>query len=604
MDGVMVESKNNNLQLEEDDSWQRKYFDSVAALERRTQEADQAESVLRDVAARICSVVDGAALGVEEHLNQLRHGLRNGAPLDAIEEAVRELANRIVRRGRPRAPEGETTPASVLLDVLSQVRLPSLSVSRAKALRKRLESWQPGMSLRPLISELVDLVSEPAQPAGDPASAEPAPRRPGLFGRRRRDDGAASQATAAGVLDLVVERLRHSGVSDKRLSALQRRLSQAPDAKTLSQLAGELAAVLEGTIRASVRTQGVTGNEALQQLLERLDLPADVAEQSQYLFERLEHDTDPAHWPDLLRAVVDLIGGMRRKIQREKAEIEEFLGQLTSRLEVLDGHLHDMDHDRSESLDSGRKLDAAVQEQVRSIHSSVASASELGELKQGIHQRLETISEHMGQFRKAEEQRNEAAERRIGELTERLRLLEQESTELRDQAGRERELALFDPLTGTHNRTAYEERLQHEFERWKRFGEPLSLVIIDIDDFKQVNDGYGHKAGDKVLGTVGRLLRERLRVTDFLARYGGEEFVILMPGADASAAHGVADELRALIESCGFHYRNQPVAITVCCGVAEFRESDQPDTVFERADAALYAAKEEGKNRCLIHHPQ
>ncbi|MEJ2346238.1 MAG: diguanylate cyclase [Gammaproteobacteria bacterium] len=600
----MVESKNNNLQLEDEDSWQRKYFDSVAALERRTQEADQAESVLREVAARICSVVDGAALGVEEHLSQLRRALRDGASLDSIEESVRELANRIVRRGRPRTTDEEPTPASVLLDVLAQVRLPSLSVSRAKALRKRLESWQPGVALQPLISELVDLVSEPAQPAGHPAPAEPAPRRPGFFGRRRRDDSGAPHAMAAGVLDLVIERLRHSGVSDKRLSALHQRLSQAADAKAVSQLAGELAAVLEGTVRASDRPQGVTGNEALQQLLERLDLPADVAGQSESLFERLEHDTDPAHWPGLLRDVADLIGAMRRKIQREKAEIEEFLNQLTSRLEVLDGHLREMDHDRSESLDSGRKLDAAVQEQVRGIHSSVASASELGELKQGVHQRLEAISEHMDQFRKVEEQRNEAAERRISELTERLQLLERESTQLRDQAGRERKLALFDPLTGTHNRMAYEERLQQEFERWKRFGEPLSLVIIDIDDFKQVNDGYGHKAGDKVLGTVGRLLRERLRATDFLARYGGEEFVILMPGADANAAHRVADELRASIEGCGFHYRNQPVAITVCCGVAEFRESDQPDAVFERADAALYLAKEEGKNRCLIRHPQ
>ena len=124
-----------------------------------------------------------------------------------------------------------------------------------------------------------------------------------------------------------------------------------------------------------------------------------------------------------------------------------------------------------------------------------------------------------------------------------------------------------------------------------------------MDDFKAINDRYGHKAGDKVLRTIASVLNEHLREIDFLARYGGEEFVTVLPETDLAQALLVAEKLRASIEQCDFHHRDVPVRITVSGGVAQFREGDTPDSVFERADTQLYRAKSDGKNRCYGDSP-
>ncbi len=340
-------------------------------------------------------------------------------------------------------------------------------------------------------------------------------------------------------------------------------------------------------------------SEALLQLLERLDLPAELEGARESLQQRLEARDADGEWPHLLACVADLISRARSQLQREKREIEEFLAQLTERLSAFDTYLQGLDTDRSESLDSGRRLDQAVQEQVRGLHTSVRDAADLDSLKNVVQQRLEAIGKHMQTFRQAEEERNTQAEQRIQELNERMRSLERESGELRDRIREERRLALIDGLTGVPNRLAYEERVAQEFARWKRFGEPLSVVLMDIDNFKVVNDTYGHKAGDKVLKTIGQLLASKLRATDFLARYGGEEFVVLMPGADAENATRVADKLREEVRSCGFHYRGNDVEISISCGIAAVTGDDQPDDTFERADQAMYRAKEQGRNRCV-----
>nr|MCU0936966.1 GGDEF domain-containing protein [Gammaproteobacteria bacterium] len=128
--------------------------------------------------------------------------------------------------------------------------------------------------------------------------------------------------------------------------------------------------------------------------------------------------------------------------------------------------------------------------------------------------------------------------------------------------------------------------------------DPLSLVVLDVDRFKELNDRYGHVAGDRALRAISEGLVESLREADFIARYGGEEFVVLLPKTDLPAAGQVAEKLRRAVESRQFQYRDHRVAVTVSCGVAAFREGDGPETVFERADRALYRAKQAGRNRC------
>jgi diguanylate cyclase len=178
--------------------------------------------------------------------------------------------------------------------------------------------------------------------------------------------------------------------------------------------------------------------------------------------------------------------------------------------------------------------------------------------------------------------------------------VQQESDILRRRLQEERNLALVDTLTGISNRLAYNERLQLEVARWRRYQSPLVLSLWDIDRFKNVNDEYGHQAGDKALKLIARLLRDHVRETDFVARYGGEEFVLLLPETQLDNALLVAELMRKRVESCGFHFHGAPVPITISCGLSQFREGDSPEQAFARADAALYRAKAQGRNRCAV----
>ena len=164
-----------------------------------------------------------------------------------------------------------------------------------------------------------------------------------------------------------------------------------------------------------------------------------------------------------------------------------------------------------------------------------------------------------------------------------------------------RELALRDVMTGLLNRRAFEELLGIEGER--RGGGPLSLLMIDIDDFKAINDRFGHPTGDQVIVAVGKAIGEECRGGDLAARYGGEEFAVLLPGAGVASATGVAERIRGRIASLGFSYSYQDFSVTGSFGVA-CRMDAQPCGVKElisQADHALYAAKRSGKNRVSVH---
>src|SRR5437867_2160351 len=160
--------------------------------------------------------------------------------------------------------------------------------------------------------------------------------------------------------------------------------------------------------------------------------------------------------------------------------------------------------------------------------------------------------------------------------------------------------AAEDPLTGLYNQRMFEERLRHEFERAKRYGRPLSLMMIDIDDFKQVNDQYGHHWGDAVLREIARILKEKTRKSDILVRYGGDEFTLMLPEASIAVALQTADKLRTEIKAAIFRPDSGPsFSVTVSVGVSSTLAGNYEDgaAFLHDADAALYRAKRKGKNR-------
>ena len=179
-------------------------------------------------------------------------------------------------------------------------------------------------------------------------------------------------------------------------------------------------------------------------------------------------------------------------------------------------------------------------------------------------------------------------------LEEAQRKLQQQQDMLHDANSKLTELAAVDGLTQLRNRRAFQERLEDETRRWRRHGNDVSLVLLDIDHFKLYNDTFGHPKGDEVLRAVGRLLRRSLRASDFAARYGGEEFAIILPNTNEAGALHVAEALRRAIESATWEDR----AITASVGVATMSEGiSTADELVDAADRALYRSKQAGRNR-------
>ncbi|HVX14244.1 MAG TPA: GGDEF domain-containing protein [Pirellulales bacterium] len=161
--------------------------------------------------------------------------------------------------------------------------------------------------------------------------------------------------------------------------------------------------------------------------------------------------------------------------------------------------------------------------------------------------------------------------------------------------------ARTDILTGLANRRAFVEELERRFEQWRRHKVPLSLVMVDIDHFKSINDAYTHAGGDAALRHMGELLRVALRQMDVPARYGGEEFAVILPGTKLPDAVNVCERLRATIAAKPFSYEFEAVPLTASLGMATATADDTATSLIERADQALYAAKQGGRNRAYVH---
>ncbi|HAK58946.1 MAG TPA: hypothetical protein DCO77_01005, partial [Nitrospiraceae bacterium] len=157
----------------------------------------------------------------------------------------------------------------------------------------------------------------------------------------------------------------------------------------------------------------------------------------------------------------------------------------------------------------------------------------------------------------------------------------------------------IDPLTGLYNRRWLDRMLTRMMHRYGSGGPGLSLLMIDIDHFKKVNDSHGHHGGDAVLAGIARVLKEALRETDLFARYGGEEFVVIATATEAPGARTLAERLRKCVEDAHVEYDGKRIKVTVSIGISTWKPliKEDHEALIRQADAALYRAKDQGRNR-------
>ncbi|MGF6089889.1 diguanylate cyclase [Pseudomonas sp. 18173] len=334
--------------------------------------------------------------------------------------------------------------------------------------------------------------------------------------------------------------------------------------------------------------------DTLLGLLEDLTLPERHRPQAESMRDRLKNGLN---WYELLPILDDFATLMLAITDSGQHEFEAYLQRLNERLESFQSNLQAATAGHADNRSAARQMDTQIREQVDGLQSSMQEAADLEGLKHVLENHLEGLLGTMDQHQKQRDEREQEVAARLHSLAERVAHMEQEAQGYREHLEEQRQKALVDPLTGLPNRAAWSERLDHEVKQWQQHGNTLLLAMLDLDHFKRINDNYGHLAGDKVLKIIASVLRKRLRGTDFIARFGGEEFVLLMPATVPAAGLKLLESLRAAIEACPFHFKGEPVTITVSIGMTAFRPGEHSDQALKRADQALYRAKSAGRNR-------
>ena len=334
--------------------------------------------------------------------------------------------------------------------------------------------------------------------------------------------------------------------------------------------------------------------ETLLGLLDELTLPEHHRPQAEAMRLRLEHGLN---WYELLPILDDLAVLMLAITDSGQQEFELYLKQLNERLASFQANLLAASDDHAGQQSASRELNDQLREHVGDLQTRVHDAEDLNTLKHVLETRLEDLLGTMDAHQQQRDQREQEVAASLQSLASRVATMEQEATGFRAHLEEQRQKALIDTLTGLPNRAAWNERLDAEIGKLHKQRSSLLLGILDLDHFKRINDGYGHLAGDKVLKIVATQLKKHLRPSDFLARFGGEEFVILLPDARMEDGVSLLERLRVAVEQCPFHFKGEPVTITVSMGITTFKPAERSDLVLKRADEALYRAKHQGRNR-------
>lgn len=301
-------------------------------------------------------------------------------------------------------------------------------------------------------------------------------------------------------------------------------------------------------------------------------------------------------WDELREGLTHVAELVIAAVTQSKREFESFLKRLDERLDVLRQHFADQSVAQSGRISATDSLNQQIQSELEQVSLHLQASDDIGQLRQSVSRHLASIGQAVDHFRIEETEREKLLNEQLVAMQEKLTAMETHSEHMQEQIQRERVRAMTDLLTQLPNREAWQERLSFEFNRWQRYQYPLTIGVLDLDLFKRINDTYGHKAGDRVLQLVAKELRERLRSTDFVARYGGEEFVLLLPETRPEDAQLAMDNIREHVSKLPFHFSGNPVTITFSAGLAAFTSEDSEDSVFERADKAVYLAKMAGRN--------
>ncbi|MBF0203036.1 MAG: diguanylate cyclase [Desulfamplus sp.] len=288
-------------------------------------------------------------------------------------------------------------------------------------------------------------------------------------------------------------------------------------------------------------------------------------------------------------------------IGSDREKITSFVKDIVKRILQIEASITNSYEDTNATAQYNEEFDNLLNRELSELRNSANVSERLEDLKTHVSQTLSSIETALKEKTAKDRAVKMMSEKNRSEFQVGFSKLRKEL----DQAikhSKDLETKLNqDPLTKVYNRRAYTKHISTEMERFLRYKTIFSILVLDIDFFKKVNDTYGHAIGDRCLQEITKRTSQVLRKNDILARYGGEEFVVIMPETSSDGAVIVAEKIRQNIEKIEFLYKSNTIRMTVSIGVTEVKNGDKShEKVFERADAALYKAKNEGRNRVVV----
>jgi diguanylate cyclase (GGDEF)-like protein len=295
--------------------------------------------------------------------------------------------------------------------------------------------------------------------------------------------------------------------------------------------------------------------------------------------------------PQIQQQLIDVLTHYRKLHDTERKRLEELLKELIGKLaEIEKNVLNGLSEHHKEAMADNAQFAERLEGQVLGME-EIAQLKDLNVVRTALVTRTERM-------RAAIQVKRDADAALSAAFTDKVHALERQLRDANHQLSSMTDRAYHDPLlAGVYNRLAFNEKLGQEIARFERYQHAVSLIIFDMDRFKLVNDTYGHQAGDWALQTLATRVKPALRAPDFFARFGGDEFALVLPNTPLTGAVVVAERLRTLMHSTTFCYETQELQVSLSVGVATVRTGDTTETVLERADQALYLAKEQGRNR-------
>jgi len=330
--------------------------------------------------------------------------------------------------------------------------------------------------------------------------------------------------------------------------------------------------------------------------LNKLTVSAKYRKQVSQIKSELNQDIPNEKLLNNFLTVFDVISS---DLKQERNTAKIFLSTLSDTLSTVQSAVKSTISSNQAGKKKNQELNEQLQQQIGDMAVDLNQASSLVDIKGDISAKLQQIAGTLESKTNFENQQQQLLEKQLSDMKSKVDKLEEQGKSFEKRIQEQQAKSMQDALTKLGNRAAFDDYFAKEIVRYHHKEFELALVVIDLDDFKRINDTYGHTAGDKTLQVIANTLRKHAENEAFCGRYGGEEFVLVFSGFTKEKLMKNLNVLRLKVARLPFKFKNNKVSITLSIGVSHIQADDNVHIAFERADMAMYQAKEKGKNTVI-----